>query len=161
MRERFYAPMRKETIVLNKEMLQEYLWGQIPISKAMGIEVLETGQHQVTIRAPLSANKNHMQTVFGGSACAVAMLSAWSLLYLRLRSEEIAPQLVLHKTAVTFERPITDTFTATTMFNDEPVWKEFVSTLTVKKKAGIHLSSTLRCNGVEVGKFDGDFVSYF
>ena len=146
---------------LNSETLQKYLNERIPISKAMEIKVLEAGPKQVIISAPLMPNVNHINTVFGGSASAVSMLSAWSLLYIRLANEDIKSNIVINKTHVTFERPIMDTFTSVTMFDDDTAWGKFVLKLKSEKKAGLNLHSTLMCNGSEVGKLEGYFVSYF
>ena len=146
---------------MNKEILQRYLNERIPISGAMGVEVLEAGLKQVIIRAPLAPNVNHMKTAFGGSVSAVAMLSAWSLLYVRLLNEDIKSNIVIHKTAVTFERPIIDTFTSTTVFDYEPAWEEFASKLKTKNKAGLNLSSILMCGESVTGRLEGHFVSYF
>lgn len=146
---------------MDKETLQKYLNERIPVSRAMGVEVLEAGLKQVVIRAPLAPNINHMNTAFGGSVSAVAMLSAWSLLYVRLVNEDIKSHIVIHKTAVTFERPIVDTFTSTTVFDDKPTWEEFVSKLKTKGKAGLNLSSVLMCGGSPAGSLEGYFVSYF
>ena len=38
----------------------------------------------VVIEAPLAPNINHRKTVFGGSASALGILAAWSLVHLRL-----------------------------------------------------------------------------
>ena len=51
----------------------------------MGVEVIEAAWNGVTLRAPLAPNINHRETVFGGSASAVAILAAWAILYVRLQ----------------------------------------------------------------------------
>ena len=52
--------------MLNSSTLQQFLRDRIPLSTAMGVEVL---------------------AVFGGSSSALAILSAWGLLFLRLGDE--------------------------------------------------------------------------
>ncbi|MFB3040360.1 MAG: YiiD C-terminal domain-containing protein, partial [Candidatus Poribacteria bacterium] len=64
--------------------LEEYLHEHIPLSKAIGVKVVEADSAGVTLSAPLAPNINHRETVFGGSASAVAILAAWTLLYVRL-----------------------------------------------------------------------------
>ena len=66
------------------DQLERYLHEHIPLSKAMGVSVLSVGEEAVTLRAPLAPNINHRETVFGGSASALAILAAWSLLHTRL-----------------------------------------------------------------------------
>jgi thioesterase domain-containing protein len=65
--------------------LAQYLHEHIPLSRAMGVEVVEATWDGVSLRAPLAPNINHRETVFGGSASAVAILAAWALLYVRLQ----------------------------------------------------------------------------
>lgn len=60
--------------------LEKYLHGHIPLSKAMEVAVVQVQPEGVILSAPLAPNINHRDTVFGGSASAVAILAAWSLL---------------------------------------------------------------------------------
>lgn len=69
---------------MNPADLEHYLHDHIPLSKAMAVSVASVAPHEVVLRAPLAPNINHRDTVFGGSASAVAILAAWSLLNTRL-----------------------------------------------------------------------------
>ena len=139
--------------------LQKYLHERIPISKAMGVEVLEATINGVKLAAPLSPNINHRKTVFGGSASAVAILSAWLLLYLRLKNENINSRIVIHKSTMTYEYPITDMFTASSVVCEPSNWLNFITTLKQKNRARIKICSILHCNERRVGEFGGDFVA--
>src|SRR4051812_8071949 len=75
--------------------LEDYLHSHIPLSAAMQVAVDTVDVHGVVLRAPLAPNINHRDTVFGGSASAVAILAAWSLLHTRMRQEGIAARLVI------------------------------------------------------------------
>ena len=48
----------------------------MPLSQAMQVTVVEASFQQVVLTAPLAPNINHRETVFGGSASAVAILAA-------------------------------------------------------------------------------------
>jgi thioesterase domain-containing protein len=139
--------------------LQKYLHEHIPISKAMGVEVLEATVIGVKLYAPLYPNINHRETVFGGSASAVAILSAWSLLYLRLKIENINSRIVIQRSTMTYECPITDKFTASSVVRDPAAWFRFVTTLKRKNRARIGVNSILHCNDRKVGELEGDFVA--
>lgn len=142
-----------------EESLQKYLHKHIPISKAMGVEVLDATLNGVKLSAPLSPNINHRETVFGGSASAVAILSAWSLLHLRLKNETIDSRIVIQKSAMTYEHPITDTFTASSVIGAPVAWFKFVSTLRRKSRARTKVNSVLHCNDRIVGELEGEFVA--
>ena len=139
--------------------LQKYLHERIPISKVMGVEVLEATVDGVKLAAPLSPNINHRETVFGGSASAVAILSAWSLLYLRLENENINSRIVIQRSTMTYEHPIADMFTASSVVCDPSIWLKFITTLRRKNRARVKISSILHCNGRKVGEFEGAFVA--
>lgn len=59
--------------------LEADLHGNIPLTQAMQVRVLEIGPDSVRLGAPLSANINHHRTAFGGSLATLATLAAWSL----------------------------------------------------------------------------------
>jgi thioesterase domain-containing protein len=139
--------------------LQKYLYEHIPLSKAMGVEVLEATLTSVKLSAPLSPNINHRETVFGGSASAVAILSAWSLLYLRLKNENMDRRIVIQRSTMTYEHPITDTFTASSVIRDPAAWVKFVGALGRKSRARGKVNSILHCNDRKVAEFEGEFVA--
>lgn len=139
--------------------LQKYLHERIPISKAMGVEVLDATANGVKLAAPLSPNINHRETVFGGSASAVAILSAWSLLFLRLKNETINSRIVIQRNTMIYEHPITDMFTASSVVCDPLIWSKFIITLKRKNRARVKINSILHCNERKVGGFEGDFVA--
>jgi thioesterase domain-containing protein len=55
--------------------LERYLHQHIPLSEAMQVSVVEVHPEHVVLSAPLAPNINHRETVFGGSASAVAILA--------------------------------------------------------------------------------------
>ena len=93
--------------------LESYLHQRIPLSRAMAVEARSATAEGVELFAPLAPNINHRDTVFGGSASAVAILAAWSALYVRMRAEQRAGRIVIRRNKMSYERPITGDFTAT------------------------------------------------
>lgn len=145
--------------MMTVEFLQYYLHEHIPLSKAMGVEVLDATLNGVKLFAPLSPNINHRYTVFGGSASSVAILSAWSLLYLRLKNENINSRIVIQRSVMNFDTPITDIFTASSVIPDQAAWLKFVTTLKRKNRARVKVNSILHCNDKQVGELEGEFVA--
>ncbi len=142
-----------------EQALRAYLYEHIPLSKAMGVEVVAAGSDGVRLSAPLEPNINHRDTVFGGSATAVAILSAWALVHLRLREADLSPEIVIQRHAMRFDLPITGTFMAASGIADPAGWARFVGTLRRKNRGRIHVVSQLTCDGRPVGEFEGDFVA--
>ena len=144
---------------MTKEDLQLYLHKNIPLSKAIGIQVADVSPSGIMLSAPLAPNVNHTGTVFAGSASAAALLSAWALLFVRLENEGIHARGVVQRNSMIYGLPITDAFMAFAASPDTESWQRFTSTLKKKKRARIRLESLLYCNGANVGKMEGEFVA--
>jgi thioesterase domain-containing protein len=144
---------------MNEPDLQEYLHTHIPLSRAMDVTVTEATRERVVLSAPLAPNINHRETAFGGSLSTLAILSAWSLLQLRLRSEGQAARLVIHQNTMHYDAPATSTFTATAQAPTEESWRRFTQTLSRRGKARVSVSSLVESDGALVGRFEGEFVA--
>src|SRR4030043_1115662 len=98
-------------------------------------------------------------SVFGGSASAVAILSAWSLLYLRLKNENINSRIVIQRSTMTYECPIADMFTASSVVRNPAALFKFIKLLRRKNRAREKVISILHCRDKKVGNLEGDFVA--
>jgi thioesterase domain-containing protein len=145
--------------LVSPQALEQYLHGHIPLSRAMQAAVLELTDEGVVLGAPLEPNLNHQYTVFGGSACALAILAAWSLLHCRLSDRGLAARLVIQRHSMTFERPMTQHFTARAFLTQAALWSQFQRTMARRGKARIAVSAHLRAGGEDSGYFAGDFVA--
>ena len=139
--------------------LQAYLHGHIPLSAAMQVAVDAADADRERLRAPLAPNINHRETVFGGSASAVAILAAWSLLHLRLRAAGLASRLVIQRNTMDYERPILGEFTATSSLAAPDAWPRFLRTLERMGKARAEVQAVLEADGQVVGRLTGEFVA--
>ena len=144
---------------MDKFGLQSYLYKHIPLSQAIGVEVVEASPEAVILSAPLSPNVNHQGTVFAGSASAVGLLSAWALLFIRLQSAKLENAGVVANNSMVYYRPITGTFTATAAMTDTTAWQRFRNTLQQKNRAKLTLTSVLHCKGELVAELTGEFVA--
>lgn len=144
---------------MNPNELTQYLHRHIPLSRHMGVQVQTATLDGVTLAAPLAPNINHRETVFGGSASAVALLAAWTLLYLRLRAEALNARVVVQRNTMDYDQPITGDFTATATVGDGPAWRKFTDTLRRRGRARIAVGVALHCGGEKVGALIGDFVA--
>lgn len=144
---------------LTPQALQDYLYGHIPLSKAMAVEVRAASPQGVHLVAPLAPNINHRDTVFGGSASAVAILSAWALLHVSMLDADIKARLVIQKNSMSYDLPIPAEFSAEALAPAPEKWQRFLATLLKHKRARIGIRSVLHCAGEKVGEFEGDFVA--
>lgn len=139
--------------------LQRYLYQYIPLSAAMGVEVRTARVEHVKLAAPLAPNVNHTETVFGGSAAALATLSAWTLLHLRLEAARLDARLVIQRSRMEYEKPIPGDFEAVCDFGDDSAWERFQKMLARHGRARLTLAAHLVHSKERVASFEGDFVA--
>ena len=125
----------------------------------MAVEVEVATPQIVRLAAPLAPNSNHHGTVFGGSASAVAVLSAWGLLHVAMVDANIRADLVVQKSSMSYALPITGKFTAEAVAPATEKWQRFLATLLKYRRARITIGAVLNCEGRQVGEFEGDFVA--
>jgi thioesterase domain-containing protein len=146
--------------LLSAPALELFLHQQIPLSQAMQVTVVEITEDAVLLSAPLAPNLNHRATVFGGSACAVAMLSAWALLHVRLRAALPSAAIVIQRQNMSYQRPIHGAFAARAQLAQPAEWPRFQRLLARRGRARITVAATLDYCGDEAGYFSGDFVAF-
>lgn len=139
--------------------IARYLHEHIPLSRAMGVRVAQARLDVVELTAPLAPNINHRETVFGGSASALAILAAWTLVHLRLQDAGHAARLVIQENTMHYDRPILADFSAICAWHDDAAWRRFVTTLARRRRARIAVASHLECGGATVGRLEGVFVA--
>ena len=139
--------------------LQAYLHAHIPLSAAMQVAVRAVHPDGVTLAAPLAPNINHRDTVFGGSASALAILAAWSLMHTRLLAQALAARLVIQSNTMDYEQPMAGEFTARPALVDPDAWPRFTRTFERMGRARMRVGAVLECDGVVGGRLTGEFVA--
>jgi thioesterase domain-containing protein len=139
--------------------LTEYLHAHIPLSRAMKAEVVTCDPEAAVLRAPLAPNINHRNTVFGGSASALALLAGWTLLHARLVAEGHQSRLVIQEHTIHFRRPLEAAFSARCEMPGGGAWERFLGGLQRKGAGRITLKVILRCEDVDAAFFEGEYVA--
>ena len=125
----------------------------------MQVSVLDATPEQVVLSAPLAPNINHRETVFGGSASALTILSAWTLLHTKLTESGFKCTLVIQRNTMSYGKAVTGSFSARATAPSAEAWKTFTRMLQRKGRARITVSSVLMQEGNDAGHFEGDFVA--
>lgn len=125
----------------------------------MGIRVKLATPGRVELDAPLAPNINHRETVFGGSASAVATLSAWTLVHVGLLHANVQAATVIQRNVMNYDEPIRGDFAAVATRVDEPAWDRFIRTLERRGRARVTMTAHLAFEGRAVASFEGDFVA--
>ncbi|MBD9495588.1 thioesterase domain-containing protein [Ensifer sp. ENS01] len=141
------------------EELQSYLHNHIPLSAAMQVRVDAVSDDHVLLSAPLAPNINHRDTVFGGSASALSILSAWSLLHVRMRKSGVVARLVIQSNRMDYLKPVTGAFAARSSLADAGQWPGFLRLLERRGRARAVVVADLLDGDTLAGRFEGEFVA--
>jgi len=139
--------------------VEQYLHRHIPLTVAMGVRVRIAMPDRVELTAPLAPNINHHDTVFGGSASALATLSAWTLVHMGLQHAKVNAAIVIQRNVMNYEEPIHGDFSAVCTLIDDSAWQRFVKILERRGRGRIRMNARLMFEGRQVASFEGDFVA--
>jgi thioesterase domain-containing protein len=138
---------------------EQYLHRLIPLTVAMGVRVKVAAPGRVELTAPLAPNINHHETVFGGSASALATLSAWTLVHIGLRHAKVDATTVIQRNVMSYQEPIHGDFSAVCTLVDDTGWQRFLKTVERRGRGRITMNAHLAFEGRQVASFEGDFVA--
>jgi thioesterase domain-containing protein len=92
--------------------LQQVMQAEIPLTRAIGIQLIAYDRECLTLGAPLAQNVNDKGTVFSGSLNAVATLAGWGLLWLLLDEYKLSGTIAIQDSTIHYMRPVRQDFSA-------------------------------------------------
>jgi thioesterase domain-containing protein len=140
--------------------LEQTLHAEIPLTRAMGVQVLRADQNGLVLSAALAPNLNHKKTAFGGSLNSLATLACWGLIQLLLRERGQAGTVVIQESSVQFLKPVMRDFEALCPLPPDPVIERFLHMLERKGRARLALDAVIHAEGEIALRFRGQFVAY-
>jgi thioesterase domain-containing protein len=146
-------------VSLNAANLETYLRDAIPLSASMGVRVVEVGPDRVRVEAPLEPNLNHRFTAFGGSVAALAILTGWALVHVRLCAQGMRARTVIQSSVLEYTAPIRGTFGAVCEAPDSAAWARFTRMLERRGRGRIHVTVRVEAEGREAATFTGAYVA--
>jgi thioesterase domain-containing protein len=141
--------------------LESILHHDIPLTRDMGLKVLDWHDQQLRLHLPLEANVNHKSTMFGGSLYCGAVLAGWGWLHLRLREEGIEDgHIVIQEGQISYPLPVTTDAIAICQAPSAAVWKKFLAMYQRYGRARLTLHSRIVNEGAEeeAVTFTGQYV---
>jgi thioesterase domain-containing protein len=140
--------------------LERYLHHEIPLSRAMGVVVRETGPDGVRLWMPLAPNLNHRGGLFGGSAAALAILAGWTLVHERLMGDaSLDPHLVIQRSQIEYLEPVTTDVVAFASPPSPDAWDRFVRTYRKRGRARIQVVAEVSGSGRTAARLVATFVA--
>lgn len=138
--------------------LQQFLYEQIPITKALNVHVVSATASKVVLRCLLMPNRNHMQTAFGGSLAAVLILACYSWLFNILQERGYRVHIILKSAQTDYLAPVDEDFVATCSAPEEKEFENLMNAFDRKGLARVHLFSQIEANGKRLCSLAGEFV---
>lgn len=145
----------------DSQYLEAVLHGDIPLTREMGMRVLDWQQHQLRLQLPLEANVNHKSTMFGGSLYCAAVLVGWGWLHLRLREAGIDDgHIVIQEGQISYPLPVTGAAIALCQAPEEKIWERFITTYQRRGRARLNLHTKVSNAGSDEAAvlFSGQYV---
>lgn len=146
------------------DRFQERINEQIPLTRALGVEIADYTGTQLIVRAPLTLNHNHQGTGFGGSVYSVAVTAAWSLMDLWLERQSFTGSIIIQSGAMDYGQPVDRDFYAQCALPSPEDMERCRRTVERRGRARVRLESTVftePASGgvpVPVATFSGRFV---
>lgn len=134
------------------ESLERYLRGGIPLARVMDIRVADYDGARLALSAPLAPNVNDKGCAFGGSLVSTLTLAAWGLVNLKLGEADLAAEVYVADTEISYLAPVYGEFVAEAAIAPEQSWDEFIATLRKFGKARTELVA-------EISAIDGGGIA--
>ncbi len=132
----------------------------IPLTSAMAVEVRDWQNQCLQLLLPLSENRNHQNSMFGGSLYCAGVLACWGWLHLRLRDAGInTTHIVVQAGQIDYPLPVFASAEVICDAPDEAVWERFFKMYQRHGKSRISLTSLILTEDSQDGAcFTGQFV---
>jgi thioesterase domain-containing protein len=139
--------------------LKAFLNEQIPLSVAMGIEILEANNERAMISAPLKLNSNHLGTAFGGSLGALLIFAGYAWLFNRLEDEGNHCHILIQKAHTDYLLPVDEEIFSICEAPSAEEYEKFMNAYARKGIARMTLSTSIKTSKGTCCSFSGEFVA--
>ncbi|MBW7469571.1 thioesterase domain-containing protein [Marinobacter sp. M216] len=146
-------------------LFQKRINEEIPLSKALGIQLISWDGHALLLSAPLEQNRNHQGTGFGGSVYSAAVTAAWGLTELALADLGLRGAVVVQSGTIDYLEPVEQDFYVICRLPGGEIPAKFRKSLARHGKGRLDLTAEVFCgvpttepNNQPVAVFQGRFV---
>lgn len=145
---------------MNEYEFEQFLHKQIPITKEMGINVIEFTPLRVKVSAKLEPNLNHKCTAFGGSINSLMTVCGWAMVYANIKEIDKDAHIVIQKSSINYLAPIDKDFIAECTLLDEISRKIFFEMYNKHSKARLKLKVTCTDEQILLAEYEGQYVAF-
>jgi thioesterase domain-containing protein len=136
----------------------EQIWHtEIPISAAMQIRIESFRDDVLELHAALAPNVNVHGTAFAGSLYAVAALTGWGLVWLKLKEHRLEGHIVIAEGAIRYERPVAEDIVARARF-DSALHAPALARLRDSRRCRLSLTCAIVTTAGSAATFTGEYA---
>lgn len=128
------APIR----ALEREILDD-----IPLARAMQLQIAACGPDGLTLLAPLAPNINDKGCAFGGSLASLLTLSCWALVVLRLRAIGEDCDVYVQDSQLRYLAPVWGEIRAESRLADGESWDAFFAMVGARGKGRLRIVASV------------------
>ncbi len=140
--------------------LRDFLYQEIPMARALEVQVVGLTAQAVELRAPLAPSRNHLETAFGGSLGAVMILACYSWLFHRLACDGKVAHVLIQSAHTDYLRPVAGEIRARCLAPDENQVQRMLEHFQRKGMARLTLTAqVIDAHETVLCQFTGDFVA--
>lgn len=137
---------------------QDYIYTNIPITKAMGMRIEKLSNNEVQLSLPIDKNINHRGSAFGGSIDSLFLTTGWAFIRFLIDHYTPTPIIVGSRGETSFIKPVLTDFVSQLEMPDEVEIQKFLSTFERFGKARITLKAGIYEDDELYASFEGDYV---
>ncbi len=139
--------------------LEQTLARELPLSRAMEIEVVCWDRETLAMKMPLEPNKNHQYSAFAGSLNALCTVVGWGTIFLLLAREGLSGNVVIRRGKIRYHRPvISSEITARGLPVDAEQLDYFFELMRDKGKSKLDLATQIVDDEGILVSFQGSYV---
>jgi thioesterase domain-containing protein len=120
--------------------LTDFIREEIPLARAMDVQLHDCDDTRLTLFAPLAPNVNDKDCAFGGSLVSLMTLAGWAWVELTLRQHGEDCDLFVAESSVRYLEPVWSDFRSEARLADGADWTMFFSTLATRGRARIEVA---------------------
>jgi thioesterase domain-containing protein len=142
--------------------LQNLLLNEIPLAASMGVRILALDDMTLDLALPLLPNRNHKNTLFGGSLYSASALACYGLFLNGLEDQGFRTKnIVIGDGDIKYFAPVTGDAVVRAEWPSAEEKSAFFDQLKHKGKARVRMKAGIEENGRPACEFTGRFVAFF
>jgi len=149
----------RQPAMLSPADINLHLHTEIPVTRMMGIEVVDFCRTHAHSTAPLEANINHQKSAFGGSIATLGIVTGFVVVWGNLKIHDLKAELVIQHSETEFSKPALASIVAESRSLSDEAIGEFIASFERTGRAQIQVTTDIFSDGKLIAKNRGTFVA--